>query len=174
MLSSKILKEMQTIKDSQKIIQKMSTNEIEQFLSCAPVGSLGVIHNGNPYVVPLGFGYSNGEIFFHTCYSGLKMDCIKKNPNVCFEVNESLTDCSMFKSVIIFGKAEIIKEEDEMIPYLQKLIDKYRVPVEFEEYINRSGRDREKEMNIVRIVKIVPEEITNRKIIRSSTDPNFV
>lgn len=174
MLPSKALKEMNTIKNSQKIIQKMSTKEIEQFLTCAPVGRLGISLKANPYIVPVGFGYSNGEIFFHTCYSGLKMKSIKKNPNVCFEVDESLSDCSMFKSVIIFGKAEIINNKEEMIPYLQKLIDKYRVPVDFEEYINRPGRDREKEMEITRIVKIIPEKITNRKIIRSSTDPNFI
>jgi hypothetical protein len=67
--------------------------------------------------------------------------------------------------VIIFGKSEIIQNEQRMIPYLQKLIDKYRVPLGFDEYMRRPGRNRETELKAVRICLITPSKITGRKMI---------
>ena len=72
----------------------------------------------------------------------------------------------MYKSVIVRGSVEII-EGERMLPYLQSLIEKYRVPVGFEEYISRPGRSREKEMAVVRVCVITPKEITSRKMMRA-------
>jgi nitroimidazol reductase NimA-like FMN-containing flavoprotein (pyridoxamine 5'-phosphate oxidase superfamily) len=91
------------------------------------------------------------------------MIALKRNANVCFEVDEALSDTSMFKSVIAFGTAEIISDKAKMIPYLQKLIDKYRVPENFDAYMSKPGRNREKEMEAVRICLITPQKITGRK-----------
>jgi nitroimidazol reductase NimA-like FMN-containing flavoprotein (pyridoxamine 5'-phosphate oxidase superfamily) len=82
-----------------------------------------------------------------------------------FEVDESLSDASMFKSVIVFGKVEIIDDEKKMIPYLQKLIDKYRVPESFDEYMDKPGKNREKELQAVRICIITPKKMTGRKMV---------
>jgi len=144
--------------------EKMTPKEIEQFLACARVGRLGVcLEDGSPYVVPVGFAYADGKIFFHTCNKGLKMDALRRNPNVCFEVDEALSDASMFKSVIVFGTAEIICDREKMIPYLQRLIDKYRVPESFDTYMSKPGRNREKELEAVRICTITPNKITTKK-----------
>ena len=145
--------------------QMMAPKEIDQFLTCARVGRLGVSLEDGPYIVPVGYAYANGKIFFHTCNKGLKMEGIRKNPNVCFEVDEALSDTSMFKSVIVFGIAEIIDDKEEMIPYLQKLIDKFRVPANFEEYMSRPGRNREKELEDVRICVITPIRITGKRFV---------
>jgi nitroimidazol reductase NimA-like FMN-containing flavoprotein (pyridoxamine 5'-phosphate oxidase superfamily) len=146
---------------------KMSSEEIEQFLACARVGRLGMVVDNEPYVVPVGFGYCKGEVFFHTCEKGLKMNTLRKNPTVCFEVDEALSDVTMYKSVIILGTAEIISEEKKMIPYLQKLIDKYRVPLIFDEYMSKPGRNREKEMKAVRICAITPRRMTGMRFVQN-------
>ena len=143
--------------------EEMTSKEIEQFLACARVDRLGMCLESGPYVVPVGYGYADGKIFFHTCNKGLKMDAIRRNANVCFEVDESLSDASMFKSVIVFGTAEIIEDKERMIPYLQRLIDKYRVPESFDTYMNKPGRNREKELEAVRICVITPKKITGKK-----------
>ena len=145
--------------------EEMTQKEIEQFLTCARVGRLGISLEDGVYIVPVGYAYTDGKIFFHTCNKGLKMDGIRRNSNVCFEVDESLSDTSMFKSVIMFGTAEIINDKEKMIPYLQKLIDKYRVPEDFDEYMSKPGRNREKEMEAVRICVITPKKITGRKFV---------
>jgi nitroimidazol reductase NimA-like FMN-containing flavoprotein (pyridoxamine 5'-phosphate oxidase superfamily) len=146
--------------------EEMTQKEIDHFLTCARVGRLGICLENGPYIVPVGYAYSKGKIFFHTCNKGLKIEGIKKNPNVCFEVDETLSDASMFKSVIIFGTAEIIDDKEEMIPHLQKLIDKYRVPESFNEYMSKPGRNREKELEAVRICLITPKKITSRKYVK--------
>ena len=144
--------------------EEMTQKEIEQFLACARVGRIGIVlENGQPYVVPVGYAYADSKIFFHTCNKGLKMDAIRRNANVCFEVDESLSDASMFKSVIVFGTAEIIEDKERMIPYLQRLIDKYRVPESFDTYMNKPGRNREIELEAVRICAITPKKITGKK-----------
>lgn len=146
---------------------EMTSEETEQFLSCARVGRLGIIVEDKPYVVPVGFGYHDGKVFFHTCAKGLKMNELKRNPIVCFEVDEALSDVTMYKSAIILGTAEIINEDKKMIPYLQKLIDKYRVPLSFDEYMNKPGRNREKELKAVRICVITPQRVTGRRFVQS-------
>jgi len=145
--------------------EEMTQKEIEQFLTCARVGRLGISLEGRVYIVPVGYAYADGKIFFHTCNKGLKMDGIRKNPDVCFEVDEALSDTSMFKSVIVFGTAEIIDDKEKMIPYLQKLIDKYRVPEDFDKYMSKPGRNREKEIGAVRICVITPKNVTGRKFV---------
>ncbi|MBS7632290.1 pyridoxamine 5'-phosphate oxidase family protein [Candidatus Bathyarchaeota archaeon] len=142
---------------------EMNLEEIKQFLTCSRVGRISVSLETSPYIVPVGYVYTEGVIAFHTCMKGLKVEAIRKNPNVCFEVDESASDASWFKSVIIFGKATIIEERSKMVPYLQKLIDKYRVPTDFDEYMSKPGRDKEKELQAVRICIITPEKITGRK-----------
>jgi len=148
--------------------KEMSAEEIDQFLTCARVGRLGLSLRDGPCIVPVGFAYAAGKVFFHTCSTGSKMKALAEDPTVCFEVDESISDTSMYKSVILFGKARIISDKDEMVPYLQKLIDKYRVPEAFDDYMSARGRNREKEMATVRICVITPTKVTGRKFIAKS------
>lgn len=148
----------------------MTQPEIDQFLTCAPIGRIGLITQEGPYIVPVGYGYSEGKVFFHTCEEGIKMEAILSHPNVCFEVDESLSDASLAKSVVIMGRAEIIADKKRMIPYLQKLIDKYRAPVSFNEYMSRGNRKLKEELETVRICIISPYRITGRKIIRKNSN----
>lgn len=146
-------------------VKEMSREEIDQFLTCTRIGRLGVILDCGPYVIPMGFAYDGKKVFFHTCCKGQKMDALKKNSRVCFEVDEALSDATMSKSVIVFGTAELIDDEKMMIPYLQKLIDKYRVPMAFDDYMRKPGKSRENELKAVRIVLITPAKINGRKMI---------
>ena len=144
----------------------MTPPEIDQFLTCARVGRIGLILKEGPYIVPVGYGYAGGKIFFHTCGEGLKMEVMGSNPEVCFEVDESTSDGSLAKSVMLWGRVEVISDKDRMLPYLQKLIDKYRVPVSFGEYMKKGDRNAKEELEAVRICLISPYKITGRKIVR--------
>jgi len=151
-------------------VHEMTQPEIDQFLTCARIGRIGMILEEGPYIVPLGYCYSEGKVFFHTCQEGIKMEALRSNPNVCFEVDESLSDASLAKSVIILGEVKIIKEKELMIPYLQKLIDKYRVPASFSEYMSRGNRKIKEELENVRVCLIIPKKITGKKLTRANTN----
>jgi nitroimidazol reductase NimA-like FMN-containing flavoprotein (pyridoxamine 5'-phosphate oxidase superfamily) len=91
------------------------------------------------------------------------VEAIRQDPHVCFEVDEALSDASMYKSVIVFGTARILDRNEEMIPYLQKLLDKYRISRSFDDYMNRPGKNRKQELAAVRICLITPTTVTGRK-----------
>jgi nitroimidazol reductase NimA-like FMN-containing flavoprotein (pyridoxamine 5'-phosphate oxidase superfamily) len=114
--------------------RSMSACEMEKLLREAPAGRLGTCVDSEPYVVPLNFIYYDGRIFFHCAQKGKKLDCIARNPRVCFEVDEfigvkdSSEPCSMsthYRSVIVFGEARIIEATDRKAEILKELVRKY-------------------------------------------------
>lgn len=144
----------------------MSSVEIDQFLTCARVGRLGLCLDEGPYIVPVGYVYDKGKIAIHSCVDGTKMKTLKAKPTICFEVDETVSDTSMYKSVIMKGTAEILDKPDDMIPYLQLHINKYRILEEFETYIRKPGRKRDEELAKVRIILITPTEVSGIKFLR--------
>jgi len=95
---------------------------IEAIIEEAKFCRLGLVDGDQPYVVPLLFGYQDKTLYFHCALEGRKIDIIKKNPKVCFEVDVSTKligaeeACSWdlkYKSVIGFGKAYLVEDLDE-------------------------------------------------------------
>jgi nitroimidazol reductase NimA-like FMN-containing flavoprotein (pyridoxamine 5'-phosphate oxidase superfamily) len=96
--------------------------EIEEIILVCPICFVGVADKeGIPYVLPMNFGYENGEIFLHSAQEGLMIDIIKQNNNACItfcsgsKIKYQHPDvaCSYrmdSKSVICQGK--IVFEED--------------------------------------------------------------
>ncbi|MFO7665119.1 MAG: pyridoxamine 5'-phosphate oxidase family protein [Desulfobacterales bacterium] len=96
-----------------------SKEEIESVIQKALVCRLGMADENGPYIVPLSFGYADGRLFFHSAKEGRKLDILKKNNKVCFEVDmvgeivkgDKACDWGMkFKSVIGFGNAFIVED----------------------------------------------------------------
>jgi hypothetical protein len=115
--------------------------EMEQILSRALVGRLGVSTDDGPYVVPLNFAYDNGRIYFHTGLEGRKLDAIRGNPRVCFEVDELLEivpnemACmftAYYHSVIAWGTARLLDDDADKLRALNLLLEKYGTGASFE------------------------------------------
>ncbi len=70
--------------------------EIERILKACSVCRLAMVDEDRPYLVPMNFGYRDGALYLHSAREGKKIDLIRKNPHVCFEVDE----------IIGFRKAE--------------------------------------------------------------------
>jgi len=96
--------------------------QIEAILRQAMVCRLAMCDDGWPYVVPLNFGYQAKRLFFHTAGEGRKLDVLKHNDRVCFEVEsgyeivESSEACGWsmrFASVIGFGRASRVEDPAE-------------------------------------------------------------
>jgi len=95
---------------------------IKAIIKKAEICRLGVINENTPYVIPLCFGYHDNTLFFHSALKGLKIDCIRKTPKVCFEfdinteIKESENACDwgmIYQSVIGFGRAKFIEDPNE-------------------------------------------------------------
>ncbi len=90
---------------------------IDGILGRAGVCRLGLCDGDRPYVVPVCFGYEDNALYIHCADQGKKLDILRVNSNVCFEVD---IDCEVvkaekacgwgmkYKSVIGFGKAEFV------------------------------------------------------------------
>ena len=75
-----------------------------------------------PYMVPLCFGFDGKALYFHGFNGGKKIDCLHKNPKVCFEVDEDIEvvqdpdPCEWtmkYRSVVGFGTAVFLEETEE-------------------------------------------------------------
>lgn len=69
----------------------LTKEQIDDLFKRAEVGRLGTFSsNGFPYVIPMHFVYVDNKIYMHGLPKGKKIDNIKFNSNVCFEVDEML------------------------------------------------------------------------------------
>jgi nitroimidazol reductase NimA-like FMN-containing flavoprotein (pyridoxamine 5'-phosphate oxidase superfamily) len=68
-----------------------STGEKLAVLEKYRVCRLAMTDGGMPYIVPLNYGYEYTDgilrLYFHGAAEGKKIDILKKNPHVCFEID---------------------------------------------------------------------------------------
>ena len=111
-------------------------NEIVEILLTSTVGRLGTCANGTPYITPMNFTYDveTSKIFLHCANEGRKLDNIRMNPMVCFEVEEiknvivkqpTCASSVAYRSVIMFGSIKILSDPHAKNYALQKLAEKY-------------------------------------------------
>lgn len=83
----------------------LSQEECEDLLSANRYGRLGLSLDDVPYVVPISYVYSDGKIYLHSGLKGKKLEIARKNPQVCFEVDE--LEKGHWKSVVVLGWVDI-------------------------------------------------------------------
>lgn len=114
--------------------QLSDAKTIEEIILKADVIRVGLFDGNEPYIVPLNFGYAAPYFYMHCANEGRKIEIIKLNPKVCFELE---TDHNLvkapqacgwtmnFKSVMGTGILEIINEPEEKTKGLSVLMDHY-------------------------------------------------
>jgi nitroimidazol reductase NimA-like FMN-containing flavoprotein (pyridoxamine 5'-phosphate oxidase superfamily) len=94
------------------MLAELTQQEIEEVLYDNSIGRIGCVDGGMPYIVPVNYRYEGGYV---QCYSleGMKMQIMRSNPDVCFEV-EQIHDQHHWKTVICWGIFEEITDEEEL------------------------------------------------------------
>jgi len=118
-----------------------SKQKIIDFLNSQAAGRVASIDkDGYPQIIPMNFVYAHGAIYMHSHPFGEKLDNIQRNPNVGFEVDQHIcflpsyyfhpTDASqadtLYISVVIKGKAQIVNDGEEKAKALNALMQKYQ------------------------------------------------
>ena len=85
----------------------LSQDEMERFVKQHYYVRLGLCLENEPYVVPVAYGYEQGKIYFHSARRGKKLDFIRKNDRVCFQVDEWQKG---WASVICYGTASLSED----------------------------------------------------------------
>jgi len=100
----------------------------------ALVCRLGLADEGRPYVVPMNFGLGEGCLYLHCAREGRKLDILRKNNRVCFEmdllreIKQGPTACNWgarYESVIGFGRASFVEDPQEKRAALDRIMDHY-------------------------------------------------
>lgn len=111
--------------------QQLSTEESERILGRCTSGVLALTGDGGyPYAVPLSYVYADGAIIFHSAVEGHKVDAIKRDNRCSFCVIEKdeirpAEFTTHFRSVIAFGRIQILKDENERVRALRLLGRRY-------------------------------------------------
>ncbi|HOD34379.1 MAG TPA: pyridoxamine 5'-phosphate oxidase family protein [Syntrophales bacterium] len=137
---------------------------IDQILAKARVLRLGLSRDNRAYVVPVSFGYDGSFLYIHTAREGMKIDYIRANRQVCFELEhdvrviENETDAcrwtQSFYSVIGFGTIEEITDTVQKTCALNRIMRHY------------SGREwalDEKRIEKTRLWRVSIDQITGKK-----------
>jgi nitroimidazol reductase NimA-like FMN-containing flavoprotein (pyridoxamine 5'-phosphate oxidase superfamily) len=84
----------------------LDDKEIDQLLFSECTGRIGYIHNGEMFIAPVYFGFDGQDIYAHSA-EGAKIEGMRDNPEVCFEVDHRDEDGS-WKGAFLRGKFEEI------------------------------------------------------------------
>jgi len=90
---------------------------IEAILKEAVCCQLAMTDGDQPYIVPLNYGYFDNALYIHCAPEGMKLDLIRKNPKVAFNVTLDAKYLEgkltiRYRSVNGTGIASIIEDEE--------------------------------------------------------------
>jgi len=111
-----------------------TSREMELLLERMPVGRLAVMTEDGPYIVAVNYVFFEGSIYFHSASTGRKMEALQADSRVCFLVDEvgpqvmweqGCGISQIYKSVVCFGKAELVQGPIEKRAILERMVQKY-------------------------------------------------
>lgn len=88
----------------------LNKKELIDLLTNQVIGRIGCSTADETYVVPINYVYRDNAIYAHSG-PGKKIDMMRKNPKVCFQVDE-ITDTFRWKSAILWGSFEELAGEE--------------------------------------------------------------
>lgn len=173
-----------------------SLSNIIKFLDEERVGRVASIdEQGYPQIIPMNFVYVKNElidtqsdiknigaVYMHSHPIGEKIENIKRNSKVGFEVDSYVcflpsyyfhpTDASqadtLYISVVIKGNAAIVQDPDEKANALNALMKKYQKEGGYESLSSNMGSVRE-----VTVLKVVPDQIRGKYKIGQHWIPRY-
>ena len=138
--------------------------QIRNILDTAKVLHLGLAVDNEPYVVPMNYGYTmeNGKLvlYLHSAQKGKKLDMMRANPKVFFEMDcdlvpfEGEKPCQYglgYSSIMGCGTAQIVEDVEEKIKAMSALMK------------TQTGKDfsfNERLVSIVAVIRIDVVEYT--------------
>ncbi len=149
-----------------------SKKKIQEFLDSEHVGRIASIdENGFPQIIPMNFVFLNDVVYMHSHTRGEKLENLKRNQKVGFEVDRELeflpsyfedpNDASLadtlYISVVIKGTGSIVSDKDEKTRALNGLMKKYQP----EGHYDPIKSDMEV-LDEVAVIKVVPESIRGK------------
>lgn len=120
-----------TFRTMRRARQQLPEDACLDILARNTAGVLAVLGDGGyPYAVPLSYVYADGCLYFHCAKTGHKLDAVRSCDKASFcvidqdrIVPEEYT--TYYRSVIAFGRAEILERPGEIRAAIEALAAKY-------------------------------------------------
>ena len=154
-----------------KLIIK-SKDKIIKFLDEESTGRISSIDkDGFPQIIPMNFVFLNNSVYMHSHIRGEKIENIKRNSKVGFEVDRNLEflpsyfsdpdDASLadtlYISVIIKGEANLVEDKKEKVLALNGLMKKYQPEGRY----NPLREDMDV-LDATAVIKVIPKEMNGK------------
>ena len=154
-----------------KLIIKSKT-KIIKFFNEENTGRISSIdEQGFPQIIPMNFVFLNDSVYMHSHIRGEKIENIKRNSKVGFEVDRNLEflpsyfsdpeDASLadtlYISVVIKGEALLVENNEEKVLALNGLMKKYQPEGRY--------KPMDKDMDVLdatAVIKIIPKEMNGK------------
>ena len=154
-----------------KLVIKSKT-KIIKFLNEEDTGRISSIdEHGFPQIIPMNFVFLNDSVYMHSHIRGEKIENIKRNSKVGFEVDRNLEflpsyfsdpeDASLadtlYISVVIKGEALLVENNEEKVLALNGLMKKYQPEGRY--------KPMDKDMDVLDatvVIKIIPKEMNGK------------
>ena len=104
------------------MLGELNQQQIELLLNSETIGRIGCYADNKVYLVPVSYAYHDGYIYAHS-KDGLKIQMMRKNPEVCFEI-DTMQNMSNWESVISWGKYEELTDKESQMKGMQILMDR--------------------------------------------------
>lgn len=146
--------------------QALTPEECAMILKKELRGVLSVLgDNDYPYGMPLNhfFNEEDGRLYFHSGMKGHKIDAIRRHPKASFcvydeGVRENGNWYLTIRSVIVFGRIEIVEDREKIYDIARKLSRKFTGDEEYiDNEIKNSGPG-------TLMFALIPEHITGKRV----------
>ncbi len=121
---------------------------IDALLSQGRMATVGLVDEGDPYVVTLSYGYDaeRRRLCFHVARAGRKLDVIERSPRACVSVviehGYSEGRCEHpFSSVVMEGTMRVVGDSDDARAAMRTLIGQLESPEHAAEIWERHSLD---------------------------------
>jgi uncharacterized protein len=104
------------------MLGELNKEQIFHVLHDQVVGRIGCYADEQIYIVPITYIFEGSYIYFHS-KNGKKLNMMRKNPSVCFQVDK-IDNLTNWRSILIWGEFEEIMGEVNQQLALKKIYDR--------------------------------------------------
>lgn len=140
----------------------MNETRAQELISVSSYGVLSMVNvDGGGYGIPLSYAADqDGNFYFHVAKIGHKLDNLTADNQVTFTIigNTEVVPhkfSTHYESVIVFGKVEIVENEEERILAARLLIEKYS-----QEFALQGAAYIEKAIKHIKVLKLTVDHIS--------------
>lgn len=110
---------------------------LAEILKSAVICRMAMMDGELPYIIPFNYGYGDGCLYIHSAPDGKKIDLLRTNPEVCFEVEDEMEitkgeqacDWSTrYRSVVGYGTVEILSDGESKKRGLEVIMAQHGAP----------------------------------------------